>query len=158
MSLLHLRDVAVTYRVAAGEVPAVRGVSLELEAGRALGVAGESGSGKSTLAMALLRLLPRDARVTGEILLDGEDVLTMKWGRLRAVRWASASVVFQGAQHALNPVRRVGDQIAEPLLVHGPATPPRRAGRWRSCWSRSACPPGGPAVTRTSCPADSASG
>ena len=60
--------------------------------------------------------------MSGEILLDGEDVLTMSWGRLRAVRWASASLVFQGAQHALNPVRRIGDQIAEPLRVHGIAT------------------------------------
>ncbi|WP_214410623.1 ABC transporter ATP-binding protein [Sphaerisporangium fuscum] len=123
MTVLELRDLAVTYRTTAGEVPAVRGVSLGLGRGEALGIAGESGSGKSTLAMALLRLLPRDARVTGEILLDGEDVLTMAWGRLRAVRWASASIVFQGAHHALNPVHRVGDQIAEPLLVHGLATP-----------------------------------
>jgi peptide/nickel transport system ATP-binding protein len=123
MSLLELRDVAVTYRIAAGEVPAVRGVSLALAPGEALGLAGESGSGKSTLAMALLRLLPRDASVTGEILLDGADVLAMNWGRLRAVRWAAASVVFQGAQHALNPVRRIEDQIAEPMLVHGLATP-----------------------------------
>ncbi|MER6943679.1 ABC transporter ATP-binding protein [Nonomuraea sp. NPDC000554] len=119
MSLLELDDVSVTYRIASGEVPAVRGVSLKLDAGSALGVAGESGSGKSTLAMALLRLLPRDARVGGRIVLDGEDVLAMKWGRLRAVRWAEASIVFQGAQHGLNPVRRIGDQIAEPLLVHG---------------------------------------
>ncbi|NUR93130.1 MAG: ABC transporter ATP-binding protein [Nonomuraea sp.] len=123
MALLELDDVSVTYRIAAGEVPAVRGVSLELEAGHALGVAGESGSGKSTLAMALLRLLPKDARVDGKIMLDGEDLLTMKWGRLRAVRWAEASIVFQGAQHGLNPVRRIGDQIAEPLLVHGLAKP-----------------------------------
>jgi peptide/nickel transport system ATP-binding protein len=122
VSLLELHDVSVTYRGAAGDVPAVRGVSLGLAAGEALGVAGESGSGKSTLAMSLLRLLPRDARVSGRILLEGEDVLGMTWGRLRAVRWASASVVFQGAQHALNPVRRIGDQIAEPLLVHGTAT------------------------------------
>ncbi|WP_329091687.1 MULTISPECIES: ABC transporter ATP-binding protein [unclassified Streptosporangium] len=122
MTLLELRDVAVTYRSAAGDVPAVRGVSLDLAEGEALGVAGESGSGKSTLAMSLLRLLPRDALVSGEILLDGEDVLTMSWGRLRAVRWASASLIFQGAQHALNPVRRIGDQIAEPLRVHGMAT------------------------------------
>ncbi|MFG1941429.1 ABC transporter ATP-binding protein [Nonomuraea sp. NPDC048826] len=123
MSLLELDDVSVTYRIAEGEVPAVRGVSLTLGGGEALGVAGESGSGKSTLAMALLRLLPRDARVTGRILLDGEDVLTMKWGRLRAVRWAEASIVFQGAQHGLNAVHRIGDQIAEPLLVHGMAKP-----------------------------------
>ncbi|GAA4533086.1 MULTISPECIES: ABC transporter ATP-binding protein [Nonomuraea] len=123
MSLLELDDVSVTYRIAEGEVPAVRGVSLTLGSGAALGVAGESGSGKSTLAMALLRLLPRDARVTGRILLDGEDVLTMKWGRLRAVRWAQASIVFQGAQHGLNPVHRIGEQIAEPLLVHNLAKP-----------------------------------
>ncbi|MEU4572228.1 ABC transporter ATP-binding protein [Nonomuraea sp. ATR24] len=123
MTLLELDDVSVTYRIASGEVPAVRGVSLSLDSGAALGVAGESGSGKSTLAMALLRLLPRDARVGGRILLGGEDVLTMKWGRLRAVRWAEASIVFQGAQHGLNPVRRIGEQIAEPMLVHGLAKP-----------------------------------
>ncbi len=123
MNVLSLEDVSVTYSIASGEVPAVRGVSLSLAAGEALGIAGESGSGKSTLAMALLRLLPRDARVDGRILLDGEDVLAMKWGRLRAVRWAEASIVFQGAQHGLNPVRRIGEQIAEPLLVHGLAQP-----------------------------------
>jgi peptide/nickel transport system ATP-binding protein len=104
-------------------------VSLSLDSGAALGVAGESGSGKSTLAMALLRLLPRDARVGGRILLDGEDVLTMKWGRLRAVRWAEASIVFQGAQHGLNAVQRIGDQIAEPILVHGLAKPDEAARR-----------------------------
>ncbi|WP_240973074.1 ABC transporter ATP-binding protein [Nonomuraea composti] len=129
MSLLELDDVSVTYRIASGDVPAVRGVSLTLDSGAALGVAGESGSGKSTLAMALLRLLPRDARVSGRILLDGEDVLAMKWGRLRAVRWAEASIVFQGAQHGLNPVRRIGDQIAEPLLVHDLAKPDAARGR-----------------------------
>jgi peptide/nickel transport system ATP-binding protein len=123
MTLLELDDLSVTYRIAAGEVPAVRGVSLALAPGEALGVVGESGSGKSTLALALLRLLPRDARVSGRILLGGEDVLAMNWGRLRAVRWAEASIVFQGAQHGLNPVQRIGDQIAEPLLVHKLATP-----------------------------------
>jgi peptide/nickel transport system ATP-binding protein len=57
--------------------------------------------------------------VTGHVYLDREDVLTMGWGRLRAVRWAAASIVFQGAMHSLNPVRRVGAQILEPILVHG---------------------------------------
>jgi peptide/nickel transport system ATP-binding protein len=117
--LLDVRDLNVTYTSGAGDVPAVRGVDLSLEPGDTLGVAGESGSGKSTVALALLRLLPAGTRVTGRILLEGEDVLTMKWGRLRAVRWVGASVVFQGAMHSLNPVRRIGDQIAEPLLVHG---------------------------------------
>ncbi|WTC16175.1 ABC transporter ATP-binding protein [Streptomyces cellulosae] len=128
MSLLEVRGLTVTY---AGGAAAVRGVDLRLEADQKLGIAGESGCGKSTLALALLRLLPAGARVGGEILLDGEDVLAMKWGRVRAVRWAGASIVFQGAMHSLNPVHRIGDQIAEPVLLHGRATAAgarRRAG------------------------------
>ncbi|WP_228985493.1 ATP-binding cassette domain-containing protein, partial [Streptomyces sp. DH12] len=97
MSLLEVRDLTVTY---ADGAAAVRGVDLRLDAGSKLGIAGESGCGKSTLALALLRLLPAGARVGGEILLDGEDVLAMKWGRVRAVRWAGASIVFQGAMHS----------------------------------------------------------
>ncbi|MFF0187803.1 ABC transporter ATP-binding protein [Streptomyces sp. NPDC005244] len=117
--LLEVRNLAVTYP---GGAAAVRGVDLTLDAGQKLGIAGESGCGKSTLALALLRLLPAGTRTSGEILLDGEDVLTMKWGRVRAVRWAGASIVFQGAMHSLNPVHRVGDQIAEPILLHRKAT------------------------------------
>ncbi|MFC5104983.1 dipeptide ABC transporter ATP-binding protein [Kibdelosporangium philippinense] len=113
--VLELRDLRVTY---AGGQEAVRGVDLTLPAGQTLGLAGESGCGKSTLAMSVLRLLPKDAQVTGEILLDGEDTRTMSWGRLRTVRWSSASVVFQGAMHALKPVRTIGWQIAEPLRLH----------------------------------------
>ncbi|WP_406355813.1 ABC transporter ATP-binding protein [Streptomyces sp. NBC_00658] len=118
--LLEVRNLEVTY---AGGAAAVRGVDLALDAGQKLGIAGESGCGKSTLALALLRLLPAGTRTTGEILLDGEDVLTMKWGRVRAVRWAGASIVFQGAMHSLNAVHRIGDQIAEPILLHKKATP-----------------------------------
>jgi peptide/nickel transport system ATP-binding protein len=112
---LDIRGLSVRYP---GPVPAVRGVDLAVGAGQKLGLAGESGCGKSTLAAAILRLLPPGTVTTGQVLLDGEDVLTMRWGRLRAVRWAGASIVFQGAMHALNPVRRVGWQIAEPLLLH----------------------------------------
>ena len=120
MSLLDVRNLTVTY---AGGAAAVRGVDLRLDAGQKLGLAGESGCGKSTLALALLRLLPSGTRISGEVLLDGEDVLTMRWGRVRAVRWAGASVVFQGAMHSLNAVHRIGDQIAEPILLHKKATP-----------------------------------
>ncbi|MGX7828255.1 nickel ABC transporter ATP-binding protein NikE [Actinokineospora sp. 24-640] len=114
--VLSVRGLRVRYP---GE-HAVRGVDLDVAAGEALGLAGESGCGKSTVALSLLRLLPRTAAVEGSILLDGAEVGALSWGALRALRWASASVVFQGAMHALNPVRRVGEQIAEPIRLHEP--------------------------------------
>jgi peptide/nickel transport system ATP-binding protein len=116
--LLEVRDLHVTYGTRSGDLPAVRGVDLQIDRGETLGIAGESGCGKSTVAAALLRLLPEGARTSGEVLLDGEDVLTMKPGRLRAVRWVGAAIVFQGAMHALNPVRRVRWQIAEAIQLH----------------------------------------
>jgi peptide/nickel transport system ATP-binding protein len=121
MTLLRIEDLSVTYRTADGPVPAVRGVTLEVDAGSTLGVAGESGSGKSTLASTVLRLNPASATITGRVLLDGQDVLAMSFGRLRAVRWAEASIVFQGALHSLNPLQRIGRQVAEPVLLHGQA-------------------------------------
>jgi peptide/nickel transport system ATP-binding protein len=118
MTLLEIKNLEVTYQSQRGPVPAVRGVDLTLDKGQTLGVAGESGCGKSTFVGAVLRLLPRATTVTGEILLDGQDVLTMKPGQLRAVRWAQASIVFQGAMSSLNPVQKVSRQLAEPILVH----------------------------------------
>jgi peptide/nickel transport system ATP-binding protein len=119
MSLLEVRDLHVTYAArSAAPIPAVRGIDLRLDVGETLGVAGESGCGKSSMAAALLRLLPRGAEVSGDVLLDGEDVLAMKPGRLRAVRWTELAIVFQGALHTLNPVQRVGDQIAEAIKLH----------------------------------------
>jgi peptide/nickel transport system ATP-binding protein len=118
VSLLRIEDLSVTYRTGEGDVPAVRGVSLVVEAGTSLGVAGESGSGKSTLAATVLRLTPKTAEVTGRVLLDDEDVLSMSFGRLRVVRWASSSIVFQGALHSLNPLQRVGRQVGEPIQLH----------------------------------------
>ena len=119
-TLLKLEDLSVTYSSDGGDVPAVRNVSLKVERGEILGIAGESGCGKSTLASTILRLQPASATVTGEVLFEGEDVLTMRWGALRAVRWSGASIVFQGALHSLNPVNRVGDQIEEAILTHEP--------------------------------------
>jgi len=119
MSLLEVRDLHVTYAVSSpAPVPAVRGVDITLDVGETLGLAGESGCGKSSLAAALLRLLPQGSKVSGEVLLDGEDVLEMRPGRLRAVRWTELAIVFQGALHTLNPVQRVGDQIAEAIRLH----------------------------------------
>ncbi len=117
-ALLEVRDLHVAYASRGGPVPAVRGVDLVLEAGDTLGLAGESGCGKSSLAGAILRLLPRGTAVTGSVLLDGEDVLAMKPGRLRAVRWTELAIVFQGALHTLNPVQRVGRQVGEAIELH----------------------------------------
>jgi peptide/nickel transport system ATP-binding protein len=118
MTVLSLRDLRITYTTSGGDVPAVRGVNLEVETGEVVGLAGESGCGKSTIAASILRLLPPGTKVEGEILLNGEDVLAMSPAKLRAARWAGASIVFQGAMHSLNPVRRVGEQIAEAIIVH----------------------------------------
>jgi peptide/nickel transport system ATP-binding protein len=125
--LLQLRDLHVVYQTASGPLPAVRGVDLDVAAGESVGVAGESGCGKSSLASTVLRLQPSNAEVTGQVLVEGEDVLDMRWGDLRALRWAGASMVFQGAMHSLNPVRRVGTQIVEPIRLHDSSVSPERA-------------------------------
>ncbi len=119
-SLLAMRDVSLTYRTHDRDVPAVRKVDLEVARGEIVGLAGESGCGKSTLASTILRLQPASAEVSGEVLVDGADVLTMRWGDLRALRWAGASIVFQGALHSLNPVHRIGRQIGEAITTHEP--------------------------------------
>jgi peptide/nickel transport system ATP-binding protein len=118
--LLAIRDLHVSYATGEGPLPAVRGVDLTVVRGQIVGVAGESGCGKSTLASTILRLQPANATVTGEVRFHGKDIMTMRWGELRAVRWAGASIVFQGALHSLNPVHRIGAQLAEPLHVHRP--------------------------------------
>jgi peptide/nickel transport system ATP-binding protein len=119
--LLEIEGLEVTYRTASGEIPAVRGVDLTVNEGESVGLAGESGCGKSTLASTILRLQPSNATVRGSIRVGGKDVQTLGWRDLRALRWGEASMVFQGALHSLNPVQRIGDQIAEPILIHDSA-------------------------------------
>lgn len=122
MPSLIFDDVSISYstqtETGRGTIDAVKNVNLTLPERGTLGIAGESGSGKSTLAMSVLRLLPRNAQVTGKIMLGDEDVLGLSWGKLRALRWGEASVVFQGAMHSLNPVHRVEKQIVEALELH----------------------------------------
>jgi oligopeptide/dipeptide ABC transporter ATP-binding protein len=122
MALLEVEDLRLEYATPLGPLPAVDGVSLAIEEpGQALGIIGESGSGKTSLALALMRILPRNARVTGgQVRLSGRELLGLPEDTYRReVRWAGMAMVFQGAMHALNPVIRVGDQVAERLVADG---------------------------------------
>jgi oligopeptide/dipeptide ABC transporter ATP-binding protein len=119
--ILTVRDLAVEFDAPSGPLRAVDGISFELRRGETLGLVGESGSGKTTAMLGLMRLLPPGGHVVGgQVLLDGEDLLALSEAELRAVRWTRLSIVFQGAMNALNPVRTVGDQVAEAIRVHEP--------------------------------------
>ncbi len=116
--LLDVRNLSVEFNTAQGMVTAVRDVSFRIGAGEVLGLVGESGSGKSVSALAILRLLPPQARIHGSIQFRGEELLTLPEAEMRHVRGAGISMIFQEPMTALNPVMRVGDQIAEAVLAH----------------------------------------
>ena len=130
--LLVVDDLRTHFRISSGTVRAVDGVSFRLDHGEALGIAGESGCGKTTTALSLVRILPANARiVSGSISLMGIDLVPKTEAALRRYRWREISIVFQGAMNALNPVRRIRDQIAEPIeerLGESPKTARKRAG------------------------------
>jgi peptide/nickel transport system ATP-binding protein len=121
-TVLEVLDLTVAY----GSRRVVSDVCLELRRGEILGLVGESGSGKSTTAQAILGLTPPDARVqSGRVLLDGVDLRRLRGADLRRRRWSSISMVPQGAMSALNPVMRVGAQIADVIEVHERRAPSR---------------------------------
>jgi len=120
---LRVRDLSVSYDTRQGSLQALRGVSLDVQAGEIVGVVGESGCGKSTLISALMRLLPENAHVTdGRIELDGEDILTARPRRLRAMRGREISVVFQDPMTSLNPVLSIGRQMRDIQYREGIST------------------------------------
>ena len=118
--LLRVRDLKLYFRTSLGPVQAVDGVDLDLDYTQAMVILGESGCGKTSLAKAILRLLPRNVdSYAGEVYLDDTELMRMDDEEFRHnVRWAQMSLVPQAAMNALNPVLKVGDQVAEPMMVH----------------------------------------
>ena len=122
MSLLDVQNLTVTFAGERSTVTAVDDVSFQIAPGETLGVVGESGSGKSVTAFAIMRLLQAPGKVTGgRVLFEGRDLLALSEREMREIRGGRISLIFQEPMTALNPVMRVGDQIAEALTVHGKA-------------------------------------
>jgi len=118
--LLRVKDLVLHFRTTRGDVQAVDGVDLDLNHTEAVVIVGESGCGKTSLAKAILRLLPRNvATYSGSAQLDGIDMMNLDDEEFRQqIRWVKMSLVPQAAMNSLNPVIRVGDQVAEPMISH----------------------------------------
>ena len=121
-SILEVDDLAVTFRSEAGDVSAVRGISYQVHAGEVLGIVGESGSGKSVSSLAVMGLLPANARVTGSVRFRERDLVGLTDRELSDIRGRRISMIFQDPLSALTPVYTVGDQIAEAVLAHNDVT------------------------------------
>jgi oligopeptide/dipeptide ABC transporter ATP-binding protein len=122
VNLLAVDDLHVWFDLPGGrEVHAVAGAGFSLAAGERFGLVGESGCGKTTTVLALMGLLPPTASVSGQVRIDGHDILAGGEDSMRPHRWKDIAMVFQGAMNALNPVQQVGRQIAEPMIYHGVA-------------------------------------
>jgi peptide/nickel transport system ATP-binding protein len=119
MALLEVTDLKTYFKTQEGTLKAVDGIGFVLEKGQAMGLAGESGCGKTTAALSIMKLLPANGYIAGgSINFMGQDMSKVTGDKLRAIRWRDISIIFQGAMNALNPVKRVGDQITEPILLH----------------------------------------
>ncbi len=120
MTVLSVRDLHVEFHTQKGIVQAVRGINFDLRAGETLGVVGESGAGKSVSFLALLGLLPRTARVSGQAMVGNVNLIGASRKEMRSIRGSQIAMIFQDPLSALNPVQRVGDQIVEMIRAHQP--------------------------------------
>ena len=119
MALLRLENLRTCYFTPNGPAMAVDGVSFELKEGETLGLVGESGCGKTTTALSIIRLLPSYAKILeGKVIFNGTDLTTLDNNSMRKVRGKEMSMVFQGSMQALNPLMKIGDQIAESVIQH----------------------------------------
>jgi oligopeptide/dipeptide ABC transporter ATP-binding protein len=119
--LLELQNLTVEFPSPRGSIAAVRSVSLSLDAGQTLALVGESGSGKSVTSLAIMGLLPPQAKLSGSVLFEGRELTSATPVDLQKLRGVRIAMIFQEPMTALNPVMRVGDQIAEAVLAHAPA-------------------------------------
>ena len=126
MSLLEVRDLRVNFDTPDGVVRAVRGLSFSIEPGQTLGIVGESGSGKSVSTQTLMRLTP-GAKVSGQAMFDGQDLLAMTDRQLRRLRGSEIAMIFQDPLSSLHPMYRVGWQIAELIREHEPEVSKQQA-------------------------------
>ena len=122
-ALLEIDNLNVEFQRDGNVTHAINGVSLAIEKGRSLGIVGESGSGKSVTVKAMMRLLPKYAAIrSGQVRYDGQDILPLSEGRVRALRGRRMAMVFQDPHAYLNPTKTIGSQLMEPLLFHRMAT------------------------------------
>ena len=139
--VLSVRDLTVSFASEAGRVDAVRGVSFDLEAGKTLGIVGESGSGKSVTSLAVMGLLDENAKVSGSIVFDGQELLGKTDSQLSAIRGNGIAMVFQDPLTSLTPVYTIGE-LARTARGRTPA-PARRPDRRAGPCSRRRAPCGG---------------
>lgn len=118
MDLLQVKDLYVRFKTEDGLVTAVNGLNFNIKQGQSLGIVGESGSGKSQTAFALMGLLARNGVTSGEALFEGKNLLTMPTKDLNRIRASEISMIFQDPMTSLNPYMKVGDQLAEVLILH----------------------------------------
>ena len=156
-AVLSVDDLNVRFPTEDGVVHAVRGVSFDLRPGEVLGIVGESGSGKSVTSLAIMGLLPGSAQLTGSVKFRGRELLGLNDRQMSVVRGKSVAMVFQDPMTSLDPVYKIGVQIADTTRT-SPGRPPR-PGRWTcSSWSASRTRRTGSTRTRTSSPAACGSG
>ena len=119
-TLLEVQNLSVVYKTDLETVYALNGVSLKLEKGKTLGLVGETGAGKTSLALAILRVLPKPTGIItgGKIIYQGQDLAELNDAKMRAIRGNMISMIFQDPMTSLNPILKIGDQIAESLLLH----------------------------------------
>lgn len=120
-NVLEVKNLSVSFHSTVGEVQAVRDVSFSLKKGEVLAIVGESGCGKSVLCKSIMKLLPGSAQIkSGKILLNGTDITDYKEKEMQKIRGSAFSMIFQDPMTSLNPTIKIGQQIAEAILVHHP--------------------------------------